>query len=134
CLYGLSFTFQVEGVLTSGLMKKTTASGGRVSSSEYGRPCCGIGTAVTAPLFPKPCPSYSRASLFSTSRHTPPHDAPTRYRNRGTGVQLHTTSTLGALARPCRKKHSTLLVESLQSTQAKPTGSQSPSARAGILQ
>src|SRR5207248_3581427 len=115
-------------------MKKTTASGGRVSSREYGRPCCGTGTAATAPLFPKPCPSYSRASLFSTSRHTPPHGAPTRYWNRGTGVQLHTTSTVTALECPCRRKHSTLLVASLQSTQAKPVGSQSPSASAGVLQ
>src|SRR4030067_1081611 len=60
------------------LLKNTAARGGTVIVRVCGRPWAGTGTASAPPMFPCPLPPYSRASLFSTSRQTPPRGTPTR--------------------------------------------------------
>src|SRR5262245_37137928 len=89
-------------------LNATTASGGRVISSRWCRPCHGRARAFTPPRFPTPLPPYSVASEFRISRQRPPAGTPTRKRERGTGVKLQTASTVCSGSPPRRRKASVL--------------------------
>ena len=61
-----------------GPVNATTASGGSVIVSEWGRPWQGTGAASSRPRLPCPLPPYSVASLLIASTQTPPAGTPTR--------------------------------------------------------
>src|ERR1700756_1855835 len=110
--------------------KNTAAKGGSVNSSENGRPCCSLCSAIAPPPLPIPLPAYSFPSLLSTSFHHPPIGTPTRYFSRGTGVKLHAMSTWSRGCLPLRNRDTMLRGPSLQSTHSNPEGSLSSSCRA----
>src|SRR6185295_3279068 len=113
------------------LCRNSTPKGGRLSASDCGRPCVGIGAVSTPPGLPTSLPPYSAASLLRSSRQRPGAGTPMRYSWRGTGVKLKTTATSRPGVFPRRRNAMTLWSASEPSIHSKPSGSQSSSWRAG---
>ncbi len=56
-------------IVQSSARRISVASGGKVSSSEAGRPCEGTASARTSPPLPMFDPPYCAASVLTISRH-----------------------------------------------------------------